>query len=989
MMKQHCQLGQLFTSPLLMLSLLLLLQVFPLEAAKTTTSSPNNEDLNIRLNKQDTGLQVVNQTIVDNINGSISNEELFETTQPRSVNNQHKSTRGGRMLNLDLLAGDIGKEEVLAKERSLNGQRQSRLLRGDLVEGNGEQATKIDGRTKKSKSKKMEIKGFIPIISLENSKGGKQFDNPLESSSNESEDEDETTSTDDTQTMTQLASNYGGQTSIGHASFAPQQQQQQSENYQQQQQTQQLSHWQQVAPKFQDQQEIGRANRKLLGSSGILSGLAANQKRFVSSLVSPPSFVPQNHLQGPINQFQTASSPQFNEDCICVPFFQCKNGYLQESQMSKSQLQLMMMQHNNPSPYNVPPQTITSNIYQTPRALTNPNLNQNQQQPSNDLYYTNQPISSLMSQIEPQLSQTSNLNKVAITQQQQQGGDQRFVDDIYEQVKKNIENDKLEQQLLLQQQKLQSIYPSLDERSKGGSNQPEEASQNQSSGQQQQQRESDDLQERSLLKPLSLNLNKRSGGGQAKCGIMRTCCKIPPTLLSSQQQAFGPRGQHSARLNGLPSSPFNPMTMMTNNNYNQRPVAQPQYQILRPTTGQLSPGQLLTGLPSSQNDHQASNSALSTLIEPSVMTQYNGDQYNLQNNQFQAPQQQNQQTHQSRPIAGNFMSGKCGIRQTLGISGRVQNAQPQPGSESTAEFGEFPAHVAILKRISPGDSLFVCSATLISNQWVATAAHCVRKHRPDELKVRLGEWDVNRDDEFYPFVESNIREIIIHPDFQASSLINDIALMRMEITIDAQQMPHISPSCLATPDELFNGQRCWLTGWGKDAFGQGGSFQSVLKKVDLPVVGRQDCEFALRYQTKLGKFFRLHSSNICAGGERGKDACEGDGGAGLYCQEPETGLTKVVGLVSWGVGCGQKGVPGVYTNLANFYNWIENIVAASGEENLYQDRNGLPDNVFKNLISERSNAGLNETIQVGQNTTNSSNTPIEQVIVGNLDKQIP
>lgn len=979
MMRLHCQSGQLFISPLLLLSLLLLL-----EAAKTATSSPNNEDLNIRLNKQVTGLQVNNQTIVNKLNGSISNEELSETSQPRSINN-HKSTRGGRMLNLDLLAGDIGKEEVLAKERSLNGQRQSRILREDLV-GSDEQATKIDGRTKKSKSKKMEIKGFIPIVSLENSKGGKQFDNPLELSNNESEDEDESTSSDDTQTMTQLASNYGGQTSIGHASFAPQQQQQQQlqqqQQSEQQNQRQQSSQWQQVSPKFQDQQEIGRANRKLLGSSGILSGLAANHKRFVSPLVSPPSFVPLNHLQGPINQFQTASSPQF-EDCICVPFFQCKNGYLQESQLSKSQLQLMMMQQNNPSPYNVPPQA-TSNLYQTPRALINLNQNQQQQQqPSNDLYYTNQPqpISSLMSQIEPQLSQSSSMNK-AISQQQQQGGDQsRFVDDIYEQLKKNIENDKLEQQLLLQQHKLQSIYPQLDERSKGGSTKPEESSQNHSSSPQQQQQESDDLQERSLLKPLSLNLNKRSGGGQAKCGIMRTCCKIPPTLLS-QQQAFGPRGQHLARLNGLPSS--HPMTtMMPTNNYNQlRPIAQPQYQILRPTIGQLSQGQ-----PLNQNDYQASNSALSTLIEPSVMTQYNGDQYNPQN-QFQTPPQHNPAMHQSRPVAGNFMSGKCGVRQTLGISGRVQNAQPQPGSESTAEFGEFPAHVAILKRISPGDSLFVCSATLISNQWVATAAHCVRKHRPDELKVRLGEWDVNRDDEFYPFVESNIREIIIHPDFQASSLINDIALMRMEITIDAQQMPHISPSCLATPDELFSGQRCWLTGWGKDAFGQGGSFQSVLKKVDLPVVGRQDCEFALRYQTKLGKFFRLHSSNICAGGERGKDACEGDGGAGLYCQEPETGLTKVVGLVSWGVGCGQKGVPGVYTNLATFYNWIESVVAASGEENLYQDRNGLPDNVFKNLISERSNAGLNETITVGQNTTtNSSNTPIEQVIVGNLDKQ--
>lgn len=945
----NCQLGKIFTF------LMLLLQVLQLDAATATTPSSTNQDLEIML-KQSTESQVTaNQTLVKSTEET--NMGPIETQFRSSVSN--KSSRGGRMLNLDHLAGDIGKEEVLAKERSLSGQRQSRMLSEDLVSSGGDQ-TKIDGRTKKSsKSKKMEIKGFIPIVSIENAKASKQFENPIESG-NESDDEDGATNNDD-QTVSQITSNFGGQTSIGHASFAPQQNEHQF-------QQQGSGQWQQTSPQFQDLQENARANRKLLGSSGILSGLAT-QKRFVSSLVGSPQFgLSQNQLQAPINQFQMMSQP---EDCICVPFFQCKNGYLSESQLSRSQLQLLMQQNNPSNSYN----TLQSNQYQTPRALSNPNQQVQQQQqftphlPSNDLHYTtSQPISSLMSQIEPQLTQAS-MNK-AVSQQ----GDQRFVDDIYDQLRKNIENDKLEQQLLLQQQqqKLQQpLYLSLDERSKGGSKQ-EETARNQSNSQQ----EDDELLERSLLKPLNLNLNlNRRASGQTKCGIMRTCCKAPQTLLANQQHnlqgAFGPQGQHGARLSGGLSS-----NLMSN--YNQRPPVQPQYQILRPARQSLQT-QLLTG-PNpiqhnqlSQNEYLASNSALSTLIEPNSMGQLEQNQYQPQSNTIPSTQMH----HQSRPI-GNFMAGKCGGRQTLGISGRVQNAQPQPGSESTAEFGEFPAHVAILKRISPGDSLFVCSATLISNQWVATAAHCVRKHRPEELKVRLGEWDVNRDDEFYPFVESNIREIIIHPDFQASSLINDIALMRMEITIDAQQMPHISPSCLATPtDESFAGQRCWLTGWGKDAFGQVGSFQSVLKKVDLPVVSRQDCELALRYQTKLGKFFRLHSSSICAGGERGKDACEGDGGAGLYCQEPESGLTKVVGLVSWGVGCGQKGVPGVYTNLASFYNWIENVVAASGEENLYQDRNSMSENLFKNVISERSNAGLNVTILAS--TENSTNSTLGQV----------
>lgn len=675
--------------------------------------------------------------------------------------------------------------------------------------------------------------------------------------------------------------------------------------------------WQQVSQpnQFQDQQEAARANRRLIGSSNILSGLQA-PRRLVSTLVSP-------QLKPPVNSLQMSQMNHL-EDCICVPFFQCKNGHLSEWQLSKSQLQQIMAGQS------LFGSGIQSSQHQVPRALPT------------DLppTYTSQaPISSLMSQINPQSSQLNN--------------DQRFVDDIYDQLRKNIENDKLEQQLLLQQQQQQQqpTYSWLDERSKGAN----QANQVNST-------ENEEVLERSLLKsPI-----RRSS--QAKCGIMRTCCKIPANLLAAQQppmQMFGPRGEQVNQ--------FNPGQ---------------QYQLLRPTSHsqqQSLLGQVQTQPPfpvsipipmsSHNSDYQVSNSALSTLVEH--------PNQNIHSNQFATQLQANQQ---ARPI-GSFMAGRCGGRQTIGISGRVQNAQPAPGSESGAEFGEFPAHVAILKRISAGDSLFVCSASLISSQWLATAAHCVRKHRPEELKVRLGEWDVNRDDEFYPFVESNIRQIIIHPDFQASSLINDIALMRMETSIDWQQMPHIAPACLATPNEIFDGQRCWLAGWGKDAFGPHGAFQSALKKVDLPVVGRQDCETALRFQTKLGRYFRLHTSAICAGGERGKDACEGDGGAGLYCLEPQSGLSRLAGLVSWGVGCGQRGVPGVYTNTANFYHWIENVVGTSGEESLYQDR---ANENFKNVISERSNSGLalntlNGTLVAPTQAPTSNSSSTQQSADGNGD----
>lgn len=67
--------------------------------------------------------------------------------------------------------------------------------------------------------------------------------------------------------------------------------------------------------------------------------------------------------------------------------------------------------------------------------------------------------------------------------------------------------------------------------------------------------------------------------------------------------------------------------------------------------------------------------------------------------------------------------------------------------------------------------------------------------------------------------------------------------------------------------------RCWVAGWGKNAFGALGAYQSILKEVDVPIIEQNSCEMRLR-STRLGGFFILDKNSfICAGGELGKDAC--------------------------------------------------------------------------------------------------------------------
>ncbi|BET03234.1 serine protease [Nesidiocoris tenuis] len=261
--------------------------------------------------------------------------------------------------------------------------------------------------------------------------------------------------------------------------------------------------------------------------------------------------------------------------------------------------------------------------------------------------------------------------------------------------------------------------------------------------------------------------------------------------------------------------------------------------------------------------------------------------------------------------------GQCGVRNAQGINGRIKNPVYVDGD---SEFGEYPWQVAILKK-DPQESVYVCGGTLIDHNHVLTAAHCIKSYTAYDLRVRLGEWDVNHDVEFFPYEERDVSQLTVHPDFYAGTLYNDLAILRLDRPTSSNA-PHISPACLPEPQADFSGARCWTTGWGKDAFGDYGKYQNILKEVDVPVLSHHQCQSQLQ-QTRLGYDFKLHPGFICAGGEEGKDACKGDGGGPMVCERH--GIWSVVGVVSWGVGCGQYGVPGVYVKVQQYLPWIRQV----------------------------------------------------------------
>lgn len=125
---------------------------------------------------------------------------------------------------------------------------------------------------------------------------------------------------------------------------------------------------------------------------------------------------------------------------------------------------------------------------------------------------------------------------------------------------------------------------------------------------------------------------------------------------------------------------------------------------------------------------------------------------------------------------------------------------------STFHTGEYPWQVAILKK-DPTESVYVCGGTLISSRHIITAAHCVKTHAGRDLRARLGEWDVNHDVEFYPYIERDIVSVFVHPEFYAGTLANDIAILKLDHDVDFGKNPHISPACLPDKHDDFTGAR--------------------------------------------------------------------------------------------------------------------------------------------------------------------------------------
>ncbi|XP_077997970.1 uncharacterized protein LOC144451072 isoform X2 [Glandiceps talaboti] len=281
------------------------------------------------------------------------------------------------------------------------------------------------------------------------------------------------------------------------------------------------------------------------------------------------------------------------------------------------------------------------------------------------------------------------------------------------------------------------------------------------------------------------------------------------------------------------------------------------------------------------------------------------------------------------PVGGGVF-GDCGIPLARGKihGGRI------------TQLGEWP-WMAMLYSAESGKQF--CGGTVLNRQWVLTAAHCIHLSgiTTTDLKVYLGKYNADQQEENERVYD--VAEVILFPDYNVGTFDGDVALLRLEQRVAYTDF--IIPICLPTPETAENmlhaGKSGWVTGWG-DTEEEAEDIPNLLREVRLEVVDHNLCG---------DRHVHIVTNNMfCAGpprGMEGRDACSGDSG-GPYVKKSGDRF-YLLGIVSWGVGCATPNLPGVYTAVHRFYDWIR-ATSGSGEESCVTTEENYEERLAENEV---------------------------------------
>ncbi|KAM9678567.1 LOW QUALITY PROTEIN: transmembrane protease serine 11C-like [Trichechus inunguis] len=248
------------------------------------------------------------------------------------------------------------------------------------------------------------------------------------------------------------------------------------------------------------------------------------------------------------------------------------------------------------------------------------------------------------------------------------------------------------------------------------------------------------------------------------------------------------------------------------------------------------------------------------------------------------------------PAAENLLNTCCG-HCTITPSGN------KTAGGMDAEEGEWPWQASLQQ-----DKVHRCGATLISNSWLVTAAHCfIKANNPKEWHVSFG---LLLSD---PKIQRSVKDIKIHENYHYPAHDNDTAVVHMSSPV--LYTSNRLRACLPEATYKFPpNSDVVVTGWG--TLKTDGTSPNTLQKGLVKIIDNKTCNNKEVYSGV------ITPGMLCAGFLNGQvDACQGDSGGPLLSADSK-GTWFLAGIVSWGDECALQNKPGVYTQVTFYRDWI-------------------------------------------------------------------